>query len=139
MKDTQALQKSTTILKVTITFFLIGLAVAAMFAFTPKGFDLDLSKVGQGKPALVFVYDSNLTASQEQAKSLNQARDNTEGNVIFLVAKIGRPDAQAFVNKYNLRSIDFALLDANGKLIHTAPGLLTEQQIKAMIQPVLNK
>lgn len=139
MDETNSSRKPKTALKVLITFILIGFAIAAMFAFTPKGFDLDLSQIGKGKPALVFVYDSNLTASLEQAALLNKARDTTQDNILFLVAKVGRPDTQAFINKYNVRSVDFALLDKNGKLLRVTPGLLTEQEIKAMIQPVLNQ
>lgn len=49
---------------------LLGLAVLNL----PRSFDTDLSKVGAGKPALVFVYDPNLVVSNQQARELDAVK-----------------------------------------------------------------
>lgn len=123
-------------LKLLITFASIGVVIAAFFAFAPKGFDLDLTKIGNGKPALVFVYDSNLGVSSKQAAIINLVRETTPTKMHFLMAKVGRPDAKAFVSQYNLRTADLVLLDEEGQVLKIEPGLLTEEQLKAMIKPV---
>lgn len=133
-----------TLIKLMITLVCIAGLVFALFTFTPKGFDINLSKVGQGQPALVFVYDSNLTASAPQAKQINAARSAIQnnpaaGDMHFLMAKIGRPDAEAFMQKYNVRAIDFILLDGKGKPLQVARGPLSAQQIQALVTPLLTR
>ncbi len=128
-------------LKLLLIFAGIGLVVAALFAFAPKGFDLDLNQVGNAKPALVFIYDANLGVSSKQAAIINQVRDTldktTKNGMHFLMAKIGRPDAKVFIEQHNVRAADLVLLDKNGNIISVTPGLVNAKGIKAMVDTAM--
>jgi hypothetical protein len=45
-----------------MALFIVGMVALAVLNL-PRSFDADLSKVGAGKPALVFVYDPSLVVS----------------------------------------------------------------------------
>lgn len=74
-------------------------------------------KIGKGKPALVFVYDPNLSVSINQSKQMNIARDSLGDQVVFLVAKIGTPEGDEFISDYQASVAELLLFDSSGRLI----------------------
>lgn len=141
MTETHTKTPAQKALKLLLILAGIGLVVAALFAFAPKGFDLDLKQVGQGKPALVFIYDANLGVSSQQAAIINQVRDaldaKTKNSMHFLMAKIGRPDAKTFMEKYTVRAADLVLLDKSGNVIKVTRSLVDAKGVTAMINEVM--
>jgi hypothetical protein len=116
----------------------LGLAVAAVFVAgilglvavnLPKGFDMDLTKIGTGKPAIVFVYDNNLTISGVQTGEMNNMRDGFGDRLIFLVADIGRPMAREWILKNQAHTAELLFFDAQGNLQHRQPAPLTAEQL----------
>jgi hypothetical protein len=59
--------------RIAITVFVVALPGLVVMSL-PSGFDTDLSKIGAGKPAVVFVYDPNLLVSNQQTQELDAAR-----------------------------------------------------------------
>lgn len=102
----------------------IAALVAALLLNAPRGFDVSIDQIGNGTPALVFVYDSNLTVSGSQTAQINKIRDNFDGRLQFLLADVGRPDAQRFVSQYQTGPGALLLFEANGSLTATERGLL---------------
>lgn len=88
-----------------------------MFMALPSGFEMTHEKIGKGKPALVFVYDPNLSVSISQSEQMNIARDFLGDQVVFLVAKIGTPEGDELISKYQASVAELLLFDASGKLI----------------------
>lgn len=78
-----------------------------------KPISTDLSIVGQGKPALVLVYENYSPASADALKRLNQVRGDYAARLEFVIADLGVPQGRAFANRYQL---------ANGQVIFLQPG-----------------
>ncbi|HLR17472.1 MAG TPA: hypothetical protein VK099_06315 [Alcanivoracaceae bacterium] len=83
----------------------------------PKGFKRTHEQIGTGKPALVFVYDPNLEVSAGQADYMNEARDQLNNQVFFLVAQPNTPEGDQFIAKHRAIPTELLLFDASGKLI----------------------
>lgn len=121
----------------------LGLLVAAVFIAgivglvvvnLPKGFDMDLTKIGAGKPAVVFVYDNNLAISGMQTGEMNTIRERFDDRILFLVADVGRPTAQEWILQNQARTADLLFFDAHGKLQHRQPAPVAAEQLIDTIQ-----
>jgi len=97
----------------------------------PRGFDTDLSKIGAGKPALVFVYDPNLVVSNKQTGEMDKAREILADELHFLIADVGRPDAQQFMQQYQATPTQLLLFAADGDLLSRSKSLATADQLLA--------
>lgn len=104
---------------------LLGLAVLNL----PRSFDTDLSKVGSGKPALVFVYDPNLVISNQQTRELHAAQESLGDTLHFLIADVGRPDAQRFLEQHQARPTQLLLFASDGTRIGSMQALVTSEQL----------
>ncbi|WP_299790620.1 hypothetical protein [uncultured Shewanella sp.] len=92
---------------------LFGLLVMMM----PKGFKATHEEIGTGKPALVFVYDPNLSVSNSQTEQMNEARAHLGDEVLFLLARVGTPEGQHLIAKHRAGSAELLLFDPSGSLI----------------------
>lgn len=113
-----------------------GLVLLAMLS-VPPGIDMNLDGIGKGKPALVFVYDPNLSVSGSQVSEMNRIRDHHSDAVLFLVADIGVPDAQALVRQYQADTASLLVFDADGALIARARGLLEADELSELLRDSL--
>lgn len=114
--------------RVATTLFiaaLLGLAVLNL----PRSFDTDLSKVGAGKPALVFVYDPNLVVSNQQTRELNVVKESLGDALHLLIADVGRPDAQPFLQRHQARPTQLLLFASDGSMVGSMQALVTSEQI----------
>lgn len=124
--DTQRRHKTwTRIATVAVLAALLGLAVLAL----PRGFDTDLSKIGAGKFALVFVYDPNLVVSNQQTGELDQVRETLGDDLQLLVADVGRPEAQQFMQRHQAERTELLLFAPDGSLIGRMQALITSEQL----------
>lgn len=120
-------------LRAATTLFLAGVAALAVMIL-PKGFDTDLSQIGDGKPALVFVYDPNLGVSNEQTPEMDKARKILGNELHFLVADIGRPASQPFMAQHQAKSTQLLLFAADGQPLGRRQALMTAEPLVALIQ-----
>ena len=95
----------------------IGIFVALFMSFLPAPIDIDLSKIGNGKQSIVFVYDPNLVVSNQQATLLNEAKPAIGENVNILIAKTGYPDTEALLVRYQAEAAEVLFIDGDGSLI----------------------
>jgi len=103
----------------------------------PKGFDTNLSKIVAGKPALVFVYDSNLLISNQQAREMNKAREILAEKLHFLIADTGRPDAQLFMQQHQAARAQLLLFAADGSLLNKTQALVTAEELLVLFNKSL--
>lgn len=115
-----------------------ALFVAAMVVLAvmnlPRGFDTDLTKIGTGIPALVFVYDPNLVISNKQTEEMDKVRNALEDAMLFLVADVGRADAQQFMQKYSARVTEILLFHADGSLVKKSQSLMASEDLITLYQ-----
>jgi hypothetical protein len=104
---------------------LLGLVVMSL----PRGFDTDMSKIGAGKPAVVFVYDPNLLVSNQQTRELDAARESLGESVHFLIADVGRPEAQQFMRQHQASSTQLLLFAPDGSVLGRMQALVTTDEL----------
>jgi hypothetical protein len=132
----QTMSKSRWLVLGAVTAFIAGMATLVVLNL-PRGFDMDLAKVGAGKPAVVFVYDNNLSVSGVQTGEMDKIRDRFGDGVHFLVADTGRPQARQWMAQYQARPADLFFFDAQGELRHRQPALLMADELAGTIREVL--
>ena len=99
----------------------------------PKPIDMSLEKIGNGTPAVVFIYDLNLAASNEQANEINKARETLGDTINFLIAKAGDPTSADFRTKYDARSADLLFFDGSGQLIDRKLAVMNSDEFIAKL------
>ena len=114
--------------RIAITAFLVAVLGIVVMSL-PKGFDTDLSKIGAGKPAVVFVYDPNLVVSNQQTRELNAVKESLGDALHFLIADVGRPDAQLFLQQHQARPTQLLLFASDGSMVGSMQALVTSEQI----------
>jgi len=116
-----------------VTVLFIVAVLAMVVATLPRGFDTDLGKIGAGKPALVFVYDPNLMVSNQQTREMDALRDRLGDAVHLLVADVGRPEAQPFMQRYQADRTQVLLFAPDGRLAARMQALVTEAELERAI------
>lgn len=127
-------RRSTSIaISLSVIIVIAALAVAIWLSI-PKGFDTDLSKIGNGQPALVFVYERDLLASARQTEEMNRQRAALEEQVQLLIADTGHPAARDLMARHQVEAITFLLFDARGSLVSTWPGPTDAAELRRLIE-----
>ena len=100
----------------TTLFVILGvcafLAVAVMLL--PKGFNDDLSKIGQGMPAVVLVHDKGSMGSLNLMELLNKVRPDYANTVEFIVTNINSDEGKMFREQQKLDGIVLVFFNHNG-------------------------
>lgn len=123
---------------IAVAVFLAGMVTLAVVNL-PRGFDMDLDKVGTGKPAVVFVYDNNLSVSGVQTGEMDKIRDRYAERLNFLVADVGRPQAQQWISQHQARAAELFFFDARGELRHRQSALLNGEELAETIGQLLGE
>ena len=98
-----------------ITLAVVVGALALLLTQLPRGaFSTDLSRIGQGTPALVVARDKNYLAGAEVMDLINTVRPEYEGRIAFLAAHLGHPDGQAFARRHDMEDAIVVVFDADG-------------------------
>ncbi|MEY6434192.1 hypothetical protein ABC977_17480 [Thioalkalicoccus limnaeus] len=101
--------------KTLMTLVLIVCVGALLWAQLPRGaFSTDLSRIGQGTPALVVARDKNYLAGAEVMDLLNRIRPDYKDKVEFLAVHLGHPDGQAFARRFGMVDATVILFSADG-------------------------
>jgi hypothetical protein len=118
--------------RIAITAFLVAVLGIVVMSL-PKGFDTDLSKIGAGKPAVVFVYDPNLVVSNQQTRELDEVRESLGHALHFLIADVGRPEGQQFMRQHQASATQLLLFAPDGSVLDRMQGLVTSEQLMKSI------
>ncbi|WP_300062038.1 hypothetical protein [uncultured Roseobacter sp.] len=112
-----------------------GGGYVALGSFRAYAAEHDLSRLGQGKPAIVQVHDPQCptcTALQKQTrKALKQFG---ECDLVYLIADINTPEGQAFAVRHGVGNVTLLLFDGGGGLQQTVQGLQSRDQLLPIFQ-----
>ena len=99
----------------------------------PRDADVVIFGVAEsaGKPVLVFVYDPNLVVSNQQTREMDKARETLGEELQFLVADVGRPASQAFMQQHQARSPQLLLFGRDGTPLDRAQAVMSADQLMA--------
>lgn len=129
--------------KVAITIvsvmIVIALAWLAMDRLIGRPISTDLSRVGQGQPALVLAFENYSPAGMGAMDLLNQIRPDYEPDVEFLVADLGTPDGGAFASRFGLPNGVAVLLDGHGRPIQVYPVTDDVSELRRSLDEVLGR
>lgn len=91
---------------------------AVLWQMLPKGsFSNDLSRVGQGQPALVMLREVHVMGGEMVMEQMLHIHPEFESTVEFLVVHTGHPDGEAFSRDHNIRDGSLVLFDAEGEVL----------------------
>jgi hypothetical protein len=134
--ETQTVSKSSRKMKWIAGVILLVFAAAAAMNL-PRGFSDDLSRVGQGKAAVVLVRDKNAVESFDMMEVMNGLRDQYAGQVEFLLTDFNTPEGRAFISANNAARVTMVVLDANGKAVSVLHPKQTTESVQQAIDSVL--
>jgi len=103
--------------------WLIGIAAFALagllvFRHLPMaGYDSDVTRVGQGRPAVVLVYENFAPPSMAVMDLFDQVRREYEDRLEFLVADTGSPRGQAFIAQHGVQAGQVLTFRGDGTLV----------------------
>ncbi len=101
-----------------LTLVVLGIGVVLLVLMLPKAMlSSDLSQVGQGRPALVLVFENYSPASVDTIDLLKRVKAEHEDMLSFLVADIGAPEGRAFADRFRAGSGVLLSFSAQGQLL----------------------
>ncbi|WP_299688029.1 hypothetical protein [uncultured Tateyamaria sp.] len=102
----------------------LGGGIWGLSSFRTYAAEHDLSRVGQGAPAIVQVHDPQCpTCTALQKQTRRALRDFDDCGLTYLVADIKTPEGAAFARRFNVPHVTLLLFDGAGDLKRTVRGL----------------
>jgi hypothetical protein len=112
-------------------FFAAAVAVAVMNL--PRGYSDDLSRIGQGRTAVVLVRDKNAVESMDLMNVLNRVRNQYAGRVVFLLTDYDTQQGRAFIAANKAARTTLVLFDPSGRPVK----VLTAPQTAANVEKAI--
>lgn len=104
----------------------------------PKGgYPTDLSRIGQGQPALVLTLNGSYMAGMEVMPVLDTLRAEFGSQAQFLVASMGLPEGQAFAQQNQTVDGSVVVFDASGTRKAVLHGPRTAEELRQALQLAL--
>ena len=102
--------------------------------------ELDLSKVGQGLPAIVQIHDPNCGLCQTLQRQARRAlRQHDEAGFRYLVANINTTEGSNFAGRYGVPHVTLLFFDAEGEMVDTLRGPVPDEAVAAAIEDHLRR
>ena len=102
-----------------------------------KPISTDLSIIGQGRPALVLVYENYSPAGGDALNRLRQVRSDFDAQLDFVVAELGTPQGVAFADRYQLIDGQAMFLKPDGQPLEAISIPADEQALRARLKSKL--
>ncbi|MBC8209904.1 MAG: hypothetical protein H8E21_02460 [Gammaproteobacteria bacterium] len=100
-------------------FFFAALVALIVSQLPSVSYSTDLTRVGNGRPALVLAYDINSTGGMDVMKIMDALRDDYIDRVEFLIADLGTPQGNQFAKRHNSINGTVMLYSAKGTYVRT--------------------
>ncbi len=101
---------------VSLALFLVA---ALIWNQLPSGaYPTDLSRIGEGRPALVLAFDANYGGGIAVMELMNTIRPDYEDRIDFLIAQFGLPEGLAFASRYNAGDGTVLFFAGDGTNVH---------------------
>ncbi|MDJ0828081.1 MAG: hypothetical protein QNJ16_21575 [Rhodobacter sp.] len=95
----------------------------------------DLTRVGQGKPAIVQVHDPQCPTCTALQRETRRALDSFEEcDLVYLVANIRTVDGSSFANTHRAPHVTLLLFDAHGTLRQSLNGMRYRQELREVFR-----
>ncbi|WP_299045731.1 hypothetical protein [uncultured Tateyamaria sp.] len=102
----------------------LGAGVWGISSFRTYAAEHDLTRVGNGDPAIVQIHDPQCpTCTALQKQTRRALRDFDDCGMTYLVADINTPEGAAFARRYNAPHVTLLLFDGAGELQRKVQGL----------------
>lgn len=105
--------------KIGVPVAIVSLLIMAVLLL-PKGYNTDLTQVGNGHYAVVQIFDKNTVQSEELMDTVNKVRrDYEKRGVEFLVADMGTDPGRSFAQSHGAQSATALIFGPRGRLLTT--------------------
>lgn len=114
-------------------FVAIGLILVLLGIFVwslPRGYSVDLSRIGKGGDVVVLVHDQGIMASDRLMQVVDTVRSGYEGRVEFLVADLNLPAGREFAKVHGVESATLIFFGPDGRKLKTLRGLQDEGALR---------
>ena len=97
-----------------------GVAAALILSQLPRGpYPTDLTRIGQGQPALALAYDISSMGGMAAMELMDVLRGEYADRIEFLVADLGVPDGHNFAKHHGAVNGTVVLLSGDGSPVRT--------------------
>jgi hypothetical protein len=109
-------------LQILLAVVVVAATAALVIQQLPRvGYDSDVTRIGQGRPALVLVYENFSPPSMEAMAVFDEIRDDYAERLDFLVADVGSPRGQAFITQHGVRVGQVLTFRGDGSSVRADP------------------
>jgi hypothetical protein len=123
-------------IRVVLILAIIVLLGVLFVGLLPRGYDTDLTRVGNGQPAAVLVHDPQYVASVELMEQLNRVRGDFEPPLQFLVADVNVPLGQRFAEAHGAQFATLLLFDATGRRVGAYGNTASTEELRRWLSQV---
>lgn len=103
----------------------------AVSSFNRSVDERDLSKVGQGKPAIVQIHDPQCPICNALQRETRAALKRLEGEVpVYLIADLTQTEGAVFAQRHSVPHVTLLLFDAAGNRVQTLSGSRTRDELE---------
>lgn len=116
---------------------IVLLVWVAFELFVGRPLSTDLSRLAQGKPALVLAFENYSPASMDAADLVNQVRGDYEADILFLAADLGVPDGRVFARDHNIHDGMAVLLGGDGSPVQRISMNLGSRELRQHLNQLI--
>lgn len=116
-----------------VTLAIIAALIALAATLLPRGFSDDVSRIGQGRPAVVLVHDKESVLSFELMTLLGNVRGDYEDRVEFLAVDTATERGQDFMRRQRVDEGALVLFAADGDRAAVLGTVRDEAALRAAI------
>lgn len=102
----------------------------AVNSFNRSVAERDLSRVGQGRPAIVQIHDPQCPVCNALQRETRKALAQMEGEPpVYLVADLTQTEGAVFAQRYSVPHVTLLLFNAQGQRVETLTGSRTRDEL----------
>lgn len=125
-------------LKILVVTIAVAVTITVLWQLLPRSsFSNDLSRVGQGTPALVMLREVHIMGGEQVMDMMQAVYPEYHERVIFLVVHTGHPDGVAFSETFGIRDGGLVLFDGAGNVIERSGRPESAQALRSLINQAL--
>jgi hypothetical protein len=128
------------LVKGLIYLLVAGLVAALVWSQLPRvAYSTDLTRIGQGRPAMVLAYDIKSMGGMEVMAMMDALHPAFDDRIDFLVAPLGAPHGQAFGERHGAVNGTVVFFSAAGAAVGTLhfpfEATVLQQALEGMVGP----
>ena len=117
-----------------ITIAIIAVALAFAATLLPRGFSDDVSRIGQGRGAIVLVHNKEAVLSLEMMTLMNRVRGDYEDRVEFLAVDEATDTGRRFAAAQGVNDSVLVLFAPDGARLAVLDSVRSEADMRAVME-----